>query len=176
MKIIVLASKNPVKAQATRNGFQRMFPEETFEIHTISVPSNVKQQPMTDEETLQGALNRARNASHAIPEADYWVGIEGGVEDSIQNEMTAFAWVYVLSSTLSGKGRTGAFFLPQKVAQLVRQGEELGEADDLIFHRSNSKQENGAIGILTGDIIDRSQLYEQAVILSLIPFRNRDLY
>jgi non-canonical (house-cleaning) NTP pyrophosphatase len=53
---------------------------------------------------------------------------------------------------------------------------ELGEADDLVFGRSNSKQDNGAIGLLTGDVIDRAQLYEQAVILALVPFKNPDMY
>ena len=75
-----------------------------------------------------------------------------------------------------GKGRTGAFFLPESVANLVRHGKELGEADDIVFGRSNSKQANGAIGILTGDVVDRTQLYEQAVILALIPFKNPQLY
>jgi non-canonical (house-cleaning) NTP pyrophosphatase len=74
-----------------------------------------------------------------------------------------------------GKSRTGTFFLPVEVARLIREWKELGEADDIVFNRSNSKQENGAIGILTGDIIDRAQLYEQAVILSLIPFKNETL-
>jgi non-canonical (house-cleaning) NTP pyrophosphatase len=76
----------------------------------------------------------------------------------------------------SGSGRTASFLLPEAVASLVRQGKELGEADDLVFERSNSKQENGAVGILTGDVIDRAALYEPAVVLALIPFKNPDLY
>ncbi len=75
-----------------------------------------------------------------------------------------------------GKGRTGTFFIPPPVADLIRQGKELGEADDIIFQRNNSKQENGAVGLLTGNVIDRKNLYEQAVILALIPFKNSILY
>jgi non-canonical (house-cleaning) NTP pyrophosphatase len=62
------------------------------------------------------------------------------------------------------------------VADLIRQGKELGEADDLVFNRSNSKQDNGAVGLLTGNVIDRAQLYEQAVILALAPFKNTEWY
>jgi non-canonical (house-cleaning) NTP pyrophosphatase len=62
------------------------------------------------------------------------------------------------------------------VADLIRQGKELGEADDIVFGRNNSKQENGAVGLLTGDVINRAQLYEMAVILAFIPFKNLDLY
>jgi non-canonical (house-cleaning) NTP pyrophosphatase len=52
----------------------------------------------------------------------------------------------------------------------------LGEADDRVFSRKNSKQSNGAIGILTNDAIDRTELYIPAVIFALIPFKNPDLY
>jgi len=109
-----------------------------------------------------------------MPEAYFWVGIEGGIEDR-EGEMAAFAWIVVKSNKTLGKGRTGTFFLPQAVSDLIRQGKELGEADDIVFGRINSKQENGAIGILTGDVIDRTQLYAHAVVLALLPFKNPDL-
>jgi len=175
MKTIALASSNPVKIRATLNGFRRMFPQEEFQVEGLVVPSGVPAQPMSDEETLRGAMLRAEAVSTLATGADYWVGIEGGVEDA-GGEMSAFAWVVVRSGGLTGKARTGAFFLPPPVAELVRQGRELGEADDVVFGRSNSKQENGAIGLLTGNVIDRAGLYEHAVILALVVFKNVDLY
>ena len=178
MKIVV-ASNNPVKVQAVQNGFARMFPEQDFEITTVSIPSGVSDQPRSSAETLQGALNRACNAARSHPQADYWVGVEGGIEleqDVIAGEMCAFAWIVVQSPDRLGKGCTGRFYLPPAVADLVCQGVELGQADDIVFGRSNSKQENGAIGLLTGDVIDRAGLYEPAVIFALIPFLNPHLY
>jgi non-canonical (house-cleaning) NTP pyrophosphatase len=53
---------------------------------------------------------------------------------------------------------------------------ELGEADDVYFGLSNSKQANGAVGLLTGNVLTRASFYEQAVIFALIPFKNPDLY
>jgi non-canonical (house-cleaning) NTP pyrophosphatase len=53
---------------------------------------------------------------------------------------------------------------------------ELGEADDRVFGCNNSKQQNGAIGLLTGDAVDRAGLYVPAVIFALIPFKNPELY
>ncbi len=197
MRLIALTSTNPVKVQATKAGFQRMFPGETFQVELVKAPSGVSDQPASDAETFTGALNRALGASRLHPQADFWVGIEGGVQEcafeACAGELMAFAWVVVLKSEgggmkdeytapvaqparLIGKGRTGTFFLPQEVARLVRQGVELGEADDAVFGRSNSKQENGAVGLLTGNVIDRAGLYEQAVALALIPFRNVSLY
>jgi inosine/xanthosine triphosphatase len=175
MKLIV-ASTNPVKINAARAGFERMFPAEPIHAEGLSVPSGVSQQPMTDAETLQGAFNRARNGRAACPDGDYWVGIEGGCEEK-QDTLFAYAWVVVLSSDgLIGRGRTGAFGLPQEIIDLVRQGIELGEADDRVFGRSNSKQANGAVGILTNDVIDRQVYYEHAVVLALIPFKNPNLH
>ena len=174
MKTIVIASTNPVKARAALNGFRRMFPAESFEILPRPAPSGVSDQPMTSAETLQGALNRAAAVKAAHPQADFWVGIEGGVEED--GGLAAFAWVAVLSPAGSGKARTGTFFLPPAVAGLVRQGIELGEADDIVFGATNSKQQNGAIGLLTGDVIDRAALYEHAVVLALVAIRNPGLY
>ncbi len=174
MKTIVVASTNPVKLDSARAGFERMFPQESFQVRGAVVSSGVSDQPMSDAETLQGASNRAENARMSAPDADYWVGIEGGCED-LHGALMAFAWIVVLTRTESGRGRTGAFCLPQEIAALVRQGVELGEADDRVFGRSNSKQMNGAIGILTGDVIDRVRYYEEAVILALIPFKNPQL-
>jgi inosine/xanthosine triphosphatase len=197
MKLIAVASTNPIKVRAALAGFKKMFPQEYFQAERVKPPSGVRDQPVTDEETFRGALNRARGAVELSPQADYWIGIEGGVQDcaypECADELMAFAWVVVIKKdegrkmkeksrspeaegTLIGKGRTGTFFLPGAVVRLIRQGMELGEADDAVFGRFNSKQENGAVGILTGDVIDRARLYEQAVTLALIPFRNRELY
>jgi len=176
VKTILLASHNPVKAQATLMGFQRMFPGEDFQLRMIAVDSGVGNQPLSSVETLSGACNRAREARLVQPEADFWVGIEGGVE-TLGAELSAFAWVVVLAKNgQEGKGRTGTFFLPPAVSELIHQGKELGEADDIVFVQTNSKQKNGAIGILTGDVIDRVALYEPAVIMALVPFKNPELY
>ena len=172
---IVVGSRNPVKIQCVRMGFEKMFPQAAYDLNAVDVPSGVSAQPDGSAEMLRGALNRAEAARNLTPNADYWVGVEGGTEDDGM-DMQAYAWVVVLSPHGVGKGRTGAFYLPKAIADLVRQGKELGEADDIFFGRSNSKQANGAIGLLTGDVIDRAQYYEHAVIMALIPFKNPDLY
>jgi inosine/xanthosine triphosphatase len=172
---IIIASKNPVKILAVRNGFEKMFPNQEFEFIGISVASDVADQPLSNTETFQGAKNRADNASNEIKDADFYFGIEGGIEH-VNDEMEAFAWVVAKADGKYGKSRTATFFLPKQVVQLINEGKELGDADDIVFNRKNSKQESGAVGILTGDIIDRTNYYTEAVILALIPFKNIDLY
>ncbi len=180
MKIIV-SSTNPVKINATLEGFQQVFPNKTFEIEGLSVPSGVSDQPISEKETMEGAKNRVLNAHEIYPKADYWVGIEGGIQkvesdEQDDPEMMTFAWVFIKSKDQIGKGRSASFFLPPKVVTLIEQGKELGEADDIVFGKNNSKQQNGAIGILTEDLITRTALYIPAVIIALIPFKNTHLY
>lgn len=176
MKQIIVASKNPVKLQATLDGFTRMFPGEEFSIEGVSVESGVADQPSSDEETYQGAFNRSTNAKAAAPDADFWVGLEGGIEAK-EDTMESFAWMVIRDKNdRIGKGRTATFFLPPQVAELIHQGKELGEADDIVFGKTNSKQANGAVGLLTHDVVTRTTYYTEAIIFALIPFKNPELY
>ncbi len=177
MTVVVVGSTNPVKIRAVEGAFRRLFRDGEWSFDAVEVPSGVAHQPRSDEEALSGAERRAANAMASRPEAGFWVGIEGAVVDQ-GTEMASFAWIVVLGSSprMVGKGRTGTFFLPRVVADLVRQGLELGDADDVVFGRINSKQQNGAVGILTGDALSRTELYEQGVLLALIPFKNDALY
>ena len=172
---VVVGSKNPIKIKCTQLAFAQAFPDYIVDVEGVSVPSGVSDQPMTDLETWQGAKNRTLKAKTQFTNADYWVGIEGGIEDS-NSKMEAFAWVYILSADKNGEARTATFQLPKKIQALVRKGIELGVADDMVFNRKNSKQTNGAVGILTKDLIDRADYYQPAVVLALIPFINPDLY
>ncbi len=175
MKKIFVASNNPVKIEATLSGFQKMFPDEQFKVESGDVPSGVSDQPMSDKETLQGAFNRVNNSFQSAADADYWIGIEGGIEYE-NGEMAAFAWVVIKSKKLTGKAKSGTFFLPKKVAQKILAGKEMGLANDIIFKQKNSKQNLGAIGILTHNVINRTQLYEHAIMLALVAFKNEEFY
>ncbi|HKI90615.1 MAG TPA: inosine/xanthosine triphosphatase [Draconibacterium sp.] len=170
---VVIASKNPVKANAVLQGFSSYFPE--IEIEKVSVPSGVSDQPLTDDETRRGAYIRAENAKEMFNEADFWVGIEGGIEKN-DNGLTAFAWIVILSENKTGESRTTTFQLPAKVAQLIAEGYELGHANDIVFEQTNSKQKHGAVGLLTQNHVDRTGLYQQAVELALVPFINPKLF
>jgi inosine/xanthosine triphosphatase len=171
---IIVASTNPVKIGAALEGFQRVWPDQRFTCEGLSVRSGVSAQPMGDDETLRGAHNRAAGARAAIPEADYWLGIEGGCAEGAGG-LEAFAWVVALGRERSGHSRTGMFMLPEEIASLVRGGMELGHADDAVFGRINSKHEDGSVGLLTGGVIDRRAYYAHAVVLALIPFLHANL-
>ncbi|KAK3190684.1 hypothetical protein K4F52_003375 [Lecanicillium sp. MT-2017a] len=178
--IVIVASKNPVKVGAAQDGFQRMFPHLTFDVRSVSVPSGVPDQPLTDKETFQGALNRARGARDAEPNAEYWIGLEGGIDSDPKSVgdglIQSFAWIAIVGKDgKEGKARTATYFLPEETAKLLRGGMELGHADDQVHGRTNSKQKSGSVGILTDDVICRQSYYAEAVILALVPFKNTHL-
>lgn len=174
-QLVVIASRNPVKMEAVRQAFESCFPTRNIRFEGVQVPSGVSDQPMTNEETRRGARQRAEAAQAQQPQADFWVGLEGGLETDGQ-DLRAFAWMVVASAKKRGEARTACFPLPRKVAALVREGKELGEADDIVFGQTNSKQQEGAVGLLTHGRITRTTYYREALILALVPFVQPALY
>lgn len=176
MKKIIVASKNPVKIQVARLGFEKMFPEEKFEVVDISVPSDVKDQPMTYEETLKGAINRAQNAQKEIPEADFWVGMEGGIEETNEKMETAAFIVVIDKNGKMESAYTTGIRLSPPVIKLIKEGYELGKADDIIFAKENSGKDLGVAGTLTDGLWMRTDYYLSAMYAALIPFKNHKYY
>lgn len=172
---IVVASKNPVKAAAIEGAWQLLFPDQPCRIEMVGAASGVSDQPMSDEETRRGARNRVADAREAVPSADVWAGLEGGIAET-DSGMHAFAWIVCVTATLEGESRTATFPLPEELAKLIRDGVELGHADDIVFGRDNSKQKEGAVGILTDGLIDRRLLYQHAAVMALIPMKNGALF
>ena len=177
MQRVIIASTNPVKIEATRRAFFEVFPDKDFSFEGSEAASGVSHQPMTDEETFHGAINRVSFIEKEHPKADFWVGIEGGVED-IENELHQFSWTYVKSRDgRQGKGRSATYIAPPIYRKMVvEEGKEIGEVGDKVFNLKNTKQNYGASGLLTGGIIDRVELDRHATIFALIPWISRDLY
>ncbi|EGQ8416450.1 non-canonical purine NTP phosphatase [Vibrio parahaemolyticus] len=166
---VVIASLNPAKINAVKSAFQSAFPQQAFEFVGISVPSEVADQPMTNEETHRGALNRVKNAKVEMPTADFYVGLEAGIEGNV-----TFAWMVIESDTHRGESRSASLMLPPEVLAQLADANELGDVMDKVFGTENIKQKGGAISLLTQNQLTRSSVYHQALILALIPFTNPD--
>ena len=175
MNRIVIGSENPVKIECIKEAFQLVFAGKEFEYRGVAVDTGVDVQPFGEEETLRGAMNRLRSIREKYPDADYWIGIEGGIE-KIESTMYAFAWIVIRDQNRIGKARTATFEIPKALRELIEKGYELGDADDMVFNRVNSKHNDGTVGKLTDGIIDRIEFYKHAAILALIPFRKSELF
>ena len=165
---VAVGSTNPVKVGAVRAVVQRLAPAARIEGH--AVPSGVPDQPWGDDETIRGAVARARAAGE-IGDAELGVGIEGGVVANADGSLRTCAWVAVVGRDgTEGIGGSLAMPLPSRVAALVRDGLELGDAMDRVTGAHDVKRGAGAVGILTGGLVTRQQAYETLVAYALAPF------
>ena len=164
---VTVGSLNPVKIGAARSIVQRLVAEAT--VAGAAVASGVPDQPWGDEETIRGALTRAR-AARETTDADAGIGIEGGVVLTEDGSVRSCAWAaVVMRDGREGIGGSLAMTLPPQVAALVRGGMELGHAMDAVTGSHNVKQGVGAVGILTRGLVTRQQAYEVIVAYALAP-------
>lgn len=170
---VIVGSTNPVKVSAVRAVLARI--GSGAQVEGIAVPSGVRDQPEGDEETIRGATHRAKAALERNG-ADLGVGIEGGVVEE-QGHMRTCAWAAVASRDgRIGVGGSLAMSLPDRVAALVRDGVELGLAMDRITGGHDTKRGTGAVGILTGGLVDRQRAYETLVTYALARFLSPTYY
>ena len=221
---VAVGSSNPAKIRAAEQALRQTvesskrkprsdknYPHIEWCIEGFGVESGVADQPFDDQETCQGAKNRAKRAY-----AEYRrkhgqsphlaIGMEGGLEwrkksssgGSEQGDLYCMAWMAIYGRRVPftvdtfasedtptyfgdkrpvfGLAKTASFALPPKISELVKQGMELGDADDKVFDRVKSKHGSGTVGILTDGLVDRSYYYEHALMMALIPWIRPDLY
>jgi inosine/xanthosine triphosphatase len=169
-----VGSTNPVKLAAARSVLERIAPSARVE--AVKVPSTVRDQPFGDDETIRGALARARGAREAVG-AELGIGLEGGVVET-DGSMRTCAWAAVVDgSGRQGVGGSLAMPLPSTVARLIREdGLELGEAMDRLTGERNVKHRQGAVGILTAGLVDRQAAYEVILTYALARFLTPELW
>jgi inosine/xanthosine triphosphatase len=176
MKKIIVASLNPVKIEAARQAFLKAFPDEVFVFEGVAAKSGVSDQPLSNEETYLGALNRVKSAQVLYQGADFYISFEGGVAD-VNGILEEFAWIVVSDNSRTSHSRSASFSDPKALRDLViDKGLEMGEAADIVFNDTNIKQKMGVVGCLSKGLINRSDLYVQPAILALLPFVNPNLY
>jgi inosine/xanthosine triphosphatase len=174
VRTIVVGSTNPVKIGAVRAVLGPLAPAAT--IDGVAVQSTVPDQPVGDEETIRGAIARAR-AALAARSADLGVGIEGGVVHERDGGMRTCAWAAIVDANgTSGVGGSLAMTLPARVAEMIRDGAELGHAMDALIGAHDTKRGAGAVGILTAGLVDRQRAYEVLVSYALARFVTPELY
>jgi len=175
---IFVASENPVKINAITMAASETYPD--VEVQGVAVPSGVPEQPMTEEETMGGSINRARalkklalskNWCQASDEV-LFVGAEGGVYHpefaKSDRELWSTVWISVLDQEDQVFSASGARFrLPQVLADGILAGQELGLVLGSVVGDLSLKRKAGAIGILTQGFIDRTEEYVAIAKLAL---------
>lgn len=175
-KMIVIASKNPVKVGATKAVFARipLFQGGIFVEKAVS--SEVREQPIGLDEIVSGAKNRAKNAFDAEIDTFCGVGIESGV---FQLATTTSHYDICAASIYDGVqhhiGLSSAFCLPPLISNLIlEQGLDLSQALNAgrFTQQSDIGSQEGAIGIFTKGRLTRQQYTEQALLMAVVPLEN----
>ena len=172
--LVHVGSTNVVKVEAVKSAFDESGLFASPRYASIEVSSDVSAQPTSLDETIRGAINRARNAFRGCVLS---VGLEDGL---ICVPYTQSGYMNVCACAIFDGGRdyiglSSAFEYPQKVIRLViEEGLDITRA----FLRAGLSDNptlgaaEGAIGILTKGRLTRKDYAKQAVTMALIHLRD----
>lgn len=157
-KQLIIGSFNKTKVNAVKAVFQTEY------IKSVDIASGVSKQPISNEMTRLGAMNRAKFGLEEN-EADYSIGLEGGVT-FLDERLYLCNWGALVTAT--GKTYTasgGLIPLPAFFVEPILQGEELSTLMNKLTNEENVRSTEGAIGVFTNGLIKREQLYIYIVTL-----------
>jgi inosine/xanthosine triphosphatase len=170
---VAVGSTNPVKVRAVEEVLREFYPE--IEVFGVEVSSKVSAQPLGMEETVRGAVNRARAA---LKHGELGVGIEAGLVE-VPFAITGYMDVQfcaISDGEVITLGAGSGFEYPPSVIRQVLRGREVGEVMEELSGIRNIGRKGGAIGFLSKGKLSRKELTKQAVLMAMLPRINRELY
>lgn len=167
---IAVGSQNPAKQDAVKTAFSKM--GFNIQITGLDVLSGVSPQPMSDEETIQGAINRAKAVLERGP-FDYGIGLEGGLAKTSYGTFLCNWGAVVSREGVLGIAGGLRILLPDEVVVGIERGAELGDVIDNWAGGKDIKKKEGTIGILTLGQITRRQMFQDVTICAFSRFHNR---
>ncbi len=164
---IAVGSHNPAKLDAVAMAFSKL--GYTAQIKGLDVPSGVSPQPLSDEETIQGAVNRAKAVLEKGP-FDYGIGLEGGLAKTAYGTFLCNWGAVVNREGIIGIAGGLRILLPDEVLARIEQGYELGDVIDEWAGGKDIKKNEGTIGVLTHGHITRRQMFQDVTICAFSMF------
>lgn len=165
MKIAV-GSTNPVKISAVKLAFKALLENRQFEIVGVDVASGVSEQPMSDEEAIQGAITRAK-AALTRSNADYGVGLEGGLQQLGELWLTGNLAAVVRADGRMGFGISTRIAVPDEIMHQVQNGVDLTQAIHAVTGKSEIGKKEGFLGMMSKGLITRTSASREAVVAAL---------
>lgn len=167
---IIVGSKNAVKVSAVHEVIADYPDLAHAEVIGIPVSSGVSEQPLSLQETIQGAKNRAENAYQ--PQS-ISIGLEGGVMEipTTDQEFMHISICSIFDGQHHHLGMSCGFRIPKKVSDLmIREGLDLSQAMEKAELTDNPDigAAEGAIGLFTKGRILRKDYCKQSLTTALI--------
>ena len=173
-----MGSKNKTKVNAVAELLKDYPMFKGAEVFGVDVKVEEFGHPKNIEETVIGAINRAKQA---YENNDYGFGIEGGLINvphtkSGHMELAACA---IFDGKQVHIGLSSACEWPTKVIDAIlnkgMDGSQAMKAVGLTAHEKFGEKE-GLVGILTKGRTNRTEWNKQAVVMALIHLENPELY
>ena len=185
---IAVGSTRKPKISAVRDaaeGMRALLPSAVeIEIVGVEVESGVNHTPLSCEESMRGARQRAESLHKIAKDKgknwNYFVGLEGGLDSVLENgERRGFleSWAFVSDGMRGHFGRSGAIELPDALAEEVFvRGTDLSVAIDKFAGEAGIRDAQGAWGVLSANQITRQEAFRVALIAAFAPFFNEKTY
>lgn len=168
--IIAVGSTNPAKISAAKIGFGQVFPGKKVKVLGVNVKSGVSNQPMSDEESIKGAVNRAKSALKSVKNADYGVGMEGGLHQIGKNWFES-GWIAIINKEgKQGLGTCARWQVSGKVMNRLKEKGELANIFQELANVKSAKDTGGVHSLITNNNLTRNITYSHGVIFALAPF------
>lgn len=172
--IIAVGSERPSKITPVKEVFEHHF--KHVNVIGVSVSSGVAEQPLSDDEIFTGAYNRAKAALEKVKNAEYGVGIEGGLHKYSYGWFERSTVVIMDRKGNIGIGTSGGLALPKVVLHKIEAGKTLEEVIDELFGTTKIGSGIGMFGLLTKGIVTRAEGIKHGVAFALARFLHAELY
>ena len=160
----ILASKNLAKTNAVKRVIADLNWGDNLE--TVEVNSGVSKTPESDNEGIQGCLNRIAAAREILPDADYYIGMEGIItRNDFGTFICGWAVVFAVKNDVYAKGCSAKVEIPEFIASKISN---FGELSELVKSSYPSglvvKMESiGTNGVITNEVYSRDQEFVDAL-------------
>lgn len=179
--IVAVGSTNEAKVLAVKESLSASPRFSNAKIVSLSASSDVSSQPLSLQETILGAKNRAKNAFNNCEGCAYSFGIESGLMESPE---VATGYLHTCAGCIYDGTRyyiglsTGFEVPPQILTLLLENKMDLSQAclESGISHNSNIGSTEGLIGVLTKGKIDRKEYSRQCILTALLQLENAEWY
>lgn len=143
----------------------------------MTVNSGIAPQPLSADETLKGAINRAKACRERFAQTqtaplmpDFAIGLEGGIEQ-VSDTFFESGFIYIIGKDgRVGVGTSARYEISATMMSHLGDGAELGDVIDRLASNQDVlpiRATQGMMGIITNGLLPRDLAYSHGVIFAL---------
>jgi non-canonical (house-cleaning) NTP pyrophosphatase len=173
---IVIWTQSPPKVAAIEEWVKNSpyFAGEEIEIIPLKVSSGISDMPLSLEENMAWAKNRAENARKELKDADFYIWMEWGT--TIIGDKAYLFWVvYILSKDWEGHfWFSGKMEVPKiYMKRLYEDREKLHIIEEDLHWMKDLSNKNGSFWLWSDDTLTRKDQFLIAFKSAIPPFFNK---